>query len=45
MGLPDKNDKTKSFYDLRVVKKKITKQKIRVLKICLAYWGFAKCLF
>ena len=24
---------------------KIIKQKFKVLKICLAYWGFAKCLF
>ena len=34
-----KNDKTKNsrFYDLRFVGIKITKQKFRVLKNCLAY--------
>ena len=39
MGCPAKIDKTRNskFYDLRIVGYKITKQKFRVLKICLAY--------
>ena len=48
MGCPAKNDKTRNsrFYDLRIVGyKKFIKQKFRVLKICLAYQNFTKCLF
>ena len=39
MGWSAKNVNTKNsrFYDLRVAGYKITKQKFRVLKICLAY--------
>ena len=40
-----RQNKNSRFHDLKVVGQKITKQKFRVLKICLAYWGFAKCFF
>ena len=48
MGWPAKNDKMghSIFCDFRIKRyKKLQNKKLKVLRIYLTYWGFAKCLF